>query len=54
MVSVKDLKFYLSKDKVPKVTINMTLQPVTGKGIRADLIKENKLIFQTTISSESF
>lgn len=53
-VSVKDLKFYISKDYVPKVTINIVLQPSIWKWVKYNLIKENKLIFQTTVSERQF
>jgi hypothetical protein len=53
-VSVKELNFYLSKDYVPKVTINIVMQPAVAKWVKLDLIKESKLIFQTTISERPF
>lgn len=53
-VAVKDLKFFVSKDFIPKVTMSITIQPATKKWIKTELIKENKLIFQTTISERVF
>ena len=53
-VSIKELKFYLSKDFIPKLTMNIVLQPSTKKWVKPDLIKESKLIFQTTISERPF
>ena len=53
-VSVKDIKFYLSNDSIPKVTINIVMHPSAKKGISSDLIKESKLIFQTTITERPF
>ena len=53
-VSIKDLDFYLSKDYVPKLTMNIVLQPSVKKWVKVDLIKESKLIFQTTISERPF
>lgn len=53
-VAIKDLKFYLSNDYVPKVTMNIVLQPATNKWVKPDLIKESKLIFQTTVSERPF
>ena len=53
-VSVKDLKFYLSDDAVPKVTVNIVLQPSAKKWVKADMIKESNIIFQTTISERLF
>ncbi len=53
-VSVKDLQFYVSRDTVPKVTISITLQPSINKWVKPELIKNSKLIFQTTISERPF
>jgi len=53
-VSVKELNFYLSKDYIPKVTMNIVLQPSIKKWVKQDLIKGSKLIFQTTVSERPF
>ncbi|MDP2090090.1 MAG: prepilin-type N-terminal cleavage/methylation domain-containing protein [Candidatus Gracilibacteria bacterium] len=53
-VSIKELKFYISDDSVPKVTINIVLQPSIKKGVKPDMIKDSKIIFQTTISERLF
>ncbi len=53
-VSIKELKFYLSSDYVPKLTMNIVLQPSIKKWVKPDLIKESKIIFQTTISERPF
>ena len=53
-VSIKELNFYLSNDYIPKVTINIVLQPSIKKWVKLELIKESKLIFQTTISERPF
>lgn len=53
-VSVKEFNFYLSKDYIPKVTFNIVLQPSIKKWVKIDLIKESKLVFQTTISERPF
>lgn len=53
-VSIKDLKFYVSNDVIPKVTILMTLQPSIKKWVKTNLIEESKLNFQTTISTRNF
>lgn len=53
-VSIKDLKFYVSNDVIPKVTILMTLQPSIKKWVKTNLIEESKLHFQTTISTRNF
>lgn len=53
-VSVKELSFYLSKDNIPKVTMNIVIQPSIKKWVKPNLIKESKIIFQTTISERPF
>lgn len=53
-VSIKELKFYISDDSVPKVTINIVLQPSIKKWVKPDMIKDSKIIFQTTISERLF
>gem|GEM_PF-5854110 len=54
MVSVKDLQFYVSSENVNKATIKIILQPTIKAGVKPDLIKNNKIIFQTTISERPF
>lgn len=53
-VTIKSLNFYISKDYVPKVTINIIMQPSAKKWVKSNLIKENKIVFQTTISTRSY
>ena len=53
-VSVKDLQFSLSNDPVSKVTINMTMQPSVKKWVKTNLIIENEILFQTTVSNRPF
>jgi hypothetical protein len=53
-VSVKDLNFYLSNDKIPKVTLSIIMQPSIKKWVKPNLIKNSKLNFQTTISERQF
>ncbi len=53
-VSIKKLDFYVSNDYVPKVTINITLQPAVKKWVKPELIKKNKIIFQTTVRTRSY
>lgn len=53
-VSIRDLKFYISKDSIPKVTMNIVLQPSVKKWVKTELIRESKIIFQTTISERPF
>ena len=54
LVSVRELSFYVSNDGLPKVTLNITLQPSFAKWVKSSLIKESKMVFQTTISEKSF
>ncbi len=51
-VSFRELNFSISwdDDNQKKVTINFVLQPAIKKWVRSDLIKNSKLVFQTTIS----
>ena len=53
-VSVKSLDFHLSVDYIPKVTINIVMQPATRKWVKADLIKSSTISFQTTVSERPF
>lgn len=53
-VSIKELSFYLSTDSIPKVTMNIVLQPAIKKWVKPELIKNSKLIYQTTISERPF
>lgn len=53
-VSIKEFNMYLSKDSVSKVTLNLVIQPSLKKWVKPDLIKESKLIFQTTFSERPF
>ena len=54
LVSVKDIQFYVSSENVNKATIKIILQPTIKAGVKPDLIKNNKIIFQTTISERPF
>jgi len=54
LVSVKDLKFYVSSLNVNKASIVITMQPTIKSWVKPDLIKDNKIIFQTTISERPF
>ena len=53
-VTVKSLDFYVSNDPIPKVTMNIVMQPSIKKWVKTNLIKESKVIFQTTISERPF
>jgi hypothetical protein len=54
LVSVKKLDFYYSENYVDKVSINITLRPAIKKWLKSELVNENELIFQTTISKRVF
>lgn len=53
-LSVKSLDFYVSKDSIPKVTMNIIFQPAVGKWVKTDLIQQSKITFQTTMSERPF
>ncbi|MDD4151176.1 MAG: type II secretion system protein [Candidatus Gracilibacteria bacterium] len=53
-VQFSDLNFYISRDYEPKVTINFSILPASGKGIKSTLIKNNKIIFQTTLGERFY
>lgn len=40
------MKFYVSRDLEPKVTILFTILPASSKWIKVNLIKNNKIIFK--------
>ena len=48
-VEFRSLYFYVSNASVKNATILFEMQPSTKKGIKTDLIKNNKINFQTTI-----
>lgn len=54
LVSVKSLDFYVSEESVNKATINVTFQPSVKVWVKSDLIKNNILNLQTTISQRPF
>ncbi len=49
-VSINKLAFYYSKDYLPKITINMELRPAVSKWVKSNMIKNNIIKFQTTLS----
>jgi hypothetical protein len=53
-VSIKDIKFYVTDDYTPKVSVNIVIQPSARKWVRPSLIKENRIVLQTTISEKVF
>ena len=48
-IQFENLGFYISRDYEPKVTINFSILPASWKWIKSTLIKNNKIIFQTTL-----
>ncbi len=50
LVSINKLEFYYSKNYIPKVTINMEIRPSAWKWVKSNLIKNNIISFQTTLS----
>ncbi len=53
-VSVKNLSFNVSNQGIPKVTINLEIVPNMKLWINRELIKDNKIILQTTVSQRPF
>ena len=51
-VSFRELNFTLTWDNKnqKKVTVNFVIQPAVKKWVRTDLIKNSKIVFQTTLS----
>ncbi|NUJ98035.1 type II secretion system protein [Candidatus Gracilibacteria bacterium] len=49
-VHISNLQFFISNKDIPKITINFIIKPSIGKGVKPSLIKENSMVFQTTIS----
>lgn len=54
LVSIKSLDFYVTNTFSKKVTMNIKLQPTTKAWVKLNLISENVLLFQTTISERPF
>lgn len=53
-VDFRSLYFYVSNSLVKKVTINFEIQPSIHKWIKPNLIKDNKINFETTISERLY
>ena len=53
MVWVTDLKFYLSKDYIPKVTMIIALRP-SIKSWGVNMTQNNQIVVETTISTRPF
>lgn len=50
LVYFKDLKFYVSNENMPKVTLTFTMQPSFKKWLNSTLISNSEITFQTTFS----
>lgn len=53
-VDFKSLVFYVARDGVNKVTIHFEIQPSNKKWIKPELIQENRMILQTTLSERLY
>ncbi len=53
-VDFKGLVFYVARDGMNKVTLHLELQPSNKKWVKYDLIKENRMILQTTLSERLY
>ncbi len=53
-VEFKNLTFYVSDSGMKKVTLQFEMQPSRKKGIKPDLVKDSKIIFQTTLSERLY
>ncbi len=53
-VSFKNLVFYVARDGVNKVTLHFEIQPSTKKWIKPELIQENRMVIQTTLSERLY
>ncbi len=53
-VDFKSLVFYVARDGVNKVTIHFEIQPSSKKWIKPELIQENRMILQTTLSERLY
>ena len=51
-VSFKSMYFYVSKDYIPKVTLNFDMWIAWWKGLKDSVIKANSIQLQTTISEK--
>lgn len=53
-VDFKSLVFYVARDGVNKVTLHFEIQPSGKKWIKPELIQENRMILQTTLSERLY
>ncbi|NDK08731.1 prepilin-type N-terminal cleavage/methylation domain-containing protein [Candidatus Gracilibacteria bacterium] len=53
-VTIHRMFFNIINEHIPKLQINMIIRPATGKGVNSNLINNNELNIQTTISENYF
>lgn len=53
-VDFNNLHFYVSNTKIKKVILNFEMQPSNNKWIKPNLIIDNKIVFQTTLSERLY
>jgi hypothetical protein len=53
-VEFRNLTFYVSNTPIKKVTIQFEIQPSIHKWIKPNIIKENKIFFETTLSERLY
>ncbi len=49
-VKIDSLEFSIFSEHIPKVQINLLIKPMTGKWVKSNLIKNNEINIQTTLS----
>lgn len=49
-----NLSFYITNTWIKKVSLNFEIQPSIKKWIKPNLVKDNKIIFQTTLSERLY
>ncbi len=49
-VAITNLNFYIANEQIPKVMINISMQPAIWKWIDSTIIEQNNIVVQTTIS----
>ena len=49
-IAIEELSFTITNEKVPKVTIQMTVRPSYAKWLHSEVIENSRLYIQTTVS----
>ncbi|MDA9129456.1 type II secretion system GspH family protein [Candidatus Gracilibacteria bacterium] len=49
-VTFEDIEFIISNTSMKKLTVNFTIRPAIGKGLASNLVRQNAIQVQTTIS----